>query len=276
MKLVVDASVVVKWFVEEDGHEYALAILRRGDDCFAPDIVLSEVAGALDKKIKAGTLEREQAIEAVRAVQAKMTMVAGPKLIEVSLDLAAELNHPVADCLYLACAIEIGATVVSADDKFVARAANAGFSAMVCMLGKENQTRLSPQFLSAREINEIERLAQDVDAVFEFVRGETGKTFGSSGLRTHSLGDLGPAYDSPNYRRLTKHVDALDDNRRNELIALCWLGRGYDSQNWDTLISRAKAINPGNKEDTAYIISKLVYLQHGLVQLKMLSESTKS
>jgi predicted nucleic acid-binding protein len=134
VKLVVDASVVVKWFVEEDGQLGAFAILERGDECFAPDLVVVEVAGAFDKKLKAGAMLREQALEAIIAVQSRMTMVAGTRLIESALDLASQLGHPVADCVYLACALELGTPLVSADKVFVQKAAAGGFGDIVLAL----------------------------------------------------------------------------------------------------------------------------------------------
>jgi predicted nucleic acid-binding protein len=141
VKLVVDASVVVKWFVEEDGQTEAIAILERNDECFAPDLVLVEVAGAFDKKIKAGAVAREQAFEALITIQSKMTMVAGTRLIESALDLASELNHPVADCLYLSCALELGSLLVTADQIFIQRAAAKGYGHVVLALGNESNVR---------------------------------------------------------------------------------------------------------------------------------------
>jgi predicted nucleic acid-binding protein len=135
VRLVVDASVVVKWFVEEDGQTEAIGLLERGDECFAPDLIVVEVAGAFDKKIKAGTISREQASEAMIAIQSKMTMVAGARLIESALDLASELGHPVADCLYLACAIELGTPLITADHIFIQKAAAGGYGRLVLSLG---------------------------------------------------------------------------------------------------------------------------------------------
>lgn len=53
MSLVVDASVALKWFVPDPGHEAALAILKADDaepQLLAPDWLLVEVANALWKQ----------------------------------------------------------------------------------------------------------------------------------------------------------------------------------------------------------------------------------
>ncbi|MBW1669419.1 MAG: type II toxin-antitoxin system VapC family toxin, partial [Deltaproteobacteria bacterium] len=53
-KAVVDASVVVKWFVEEEGSEEALAIRRRyieeEVEIVAPELIHFEVLNALRYK----------------------------------------------------------------------------------------------------------------------------------------------------------------------------------------------------------------------------------
>jgi hypothetical protein len=135
VRLVVDASVVVKWFVEENGQSDALSILERGDECFAPDHVVVEVAGALDKKHKAKAVTREQAIEAISAIQEHLTLIAGTRLVTHAFDIAADLPHPLADCLYLACALEIDAPMVTADTLFLQRAIAAGYARSAIALG---------------------------------------------------------------------------------------------------------------------------------------------
>jgi predicted nucleic acid-binding protein len=130
----VDASVVVKWFVEEDGQPQEISILERGDECFAPDFVVVEAAGAFDKKIKAGTVSRGQASQALIAIQSNMTMIAGSRLIESALDVASALGHPLADCVYLACAIELDTALVTADQVFIQKAAAGGYGRVVLPL----------------------------------------------------------------------------------------------------------------------------------------------
>jgi len=275
VKLVIDASVAVKWFVAENGHDDAVAILKRGDECFAPDLLLPEVAGAFDKKIKAGAMEQSQAIEALKALQGNMTMVAGAKLIEESLLLASELNHPVADCIYMACAMGLGAKLVTADKVFLKKAADAGYRRLVVGLGQETESDVPAAELSDIQISAIEKLAREAREVFDFVSAQVSFSFGKSDLRIYSTGDLRPAFDSPAYARLVRHLDSLAPMQRRQLIALCWLGRGFDGENWSSLLEHARSMESGDKSDTPYIISKLSHLSAGVERLKELSE-TKS
>lgn len=143
MKFVIDASVAVKWFVEEEGHEDALAILRRGDECFAPDLIVTEVAGALDKKIKANMLAPQHAVETIKSLQEHLSLLPSTRYALPALELASELHHPVADCIYAACAIDIKAHVVTADTDFVRKASKWGYQALVRQLGQETETLVS-------------------------------------------------------------------------------------------------------------------------------------
>lgn len=277
MRLVIDASVAVKWFVDEDGHEDAVAILQRHDECFAPELMLPAVAGAFDKKIKAGTLDSRQAIEAVNALRNNITIVDSAKFIEASFGLASELQHPIADCIYMACAIDLRAKLVTADRIFLKKAANGGYRRLVVELGHELDDDLPAQSLNSEEVAAIEKLASGVRTVFDFVRSKTGQPLGESGLKLYGSSDMEPAYNSPNYARLIRHLDQLGASKRHDLIALCWLGRGFDGENWTALVEHARSIDPGSHADTGYIISKLGSLSEGIERLKKLAQiETKS
>ena len=69
MTLVVDASVAVKWFVEEDGRNQALQILDLGER-EAPDLVVAEVANVIWKKALRGEVTDAQALSICAALPA--------------------------------------------------------------------------------------------------------------------------------------------------------------------------------------------------------------
>ena len=58
MRLVVDASVAVKWLVAEDGSDAADRLLTDGDDLYAPRLMTSEVANTLWRKVRLGEIKR--------------------------------------------------------------------------------------------------------------------------------------------------------------------------------------------------------------------------
>ena len=59
--LVIDASIAVKWVVEEDGTPEALAI-RQKARLIAPDLLIAEYANILWKKVKRRELVKQEAL----------------------------------------------------------------------------------------------------------------------------------------------------------------------------------------------------------------------
>ncbi len=120
MRLVVDASVAVKWFVEEEGSDAADRLLDGSHDLFAPRLLASEVGNALWRKVHRGEIERSRAGALAAAIPDMAVSWASDEGISsdaVRLSLA--LDRPVYDCLYLALAYRISATLVTADARFV-------------------------------------------------------------------------------------------------------------------------------------------------------------
>ena len=117
--LVIDASVVVKWVVEEDGTSEALAVRRRAK-LIAPELLAAECANILWKKVQRGELSKEEALLAARLLQAAdIEFLPTRHLLEATTRIAVELNHPAYDCLYLALAVERDCRFVTADERFV-------------------------------------------------------------------------------------------------------------------------------------------------------------
>ena len=54
--LVVDASVVVKWYTDEPDSPSARSILISGTDLIAPDVIVAEVLNALWSKRRKGLM----------------------------------------------------------------------------------------------------------------------------------------------------------------------------------------------------------------------------
>ena len=60
MTFVIDASVALKWVIEEDDSETAIALLTQ-DALAAPDLLVIECGNVLWAKARRGLLRREQA-----------------------------------------------------------------------------------------------------------------------------------------------------------------------------------------------------------------------
>jgi predicted nucleic acid-binding protein len=117
--LVIDASVVVKWVVEEDGTSEALAVRRRAK-LIAPELLAAECANILWKKVQRDELSKEEAFLAARLLQAAdIEFPPSRHLLKATTRVAVELDHPACDCLYLAQAVERDCRFVTADERFV-------------------------------------------------------------------------------------------------------------------------------------------------------------
>jgi predicted nucleic acid-binding protein len=127
--LVVDASVAIKWFVREALHEAALRLLDGSEALHAPDLLATELTNIAWKKSRIGEIGTRQATEIARAIhQGTPLLYPSPLFTERAIELAFLLDHPVYDCLYLACAEAVGGTLITADDKFRWTAQKAGFA----------------------------------------------------------------------------------------------------------------------------------------------------
>lgn len=61
MRLVMDASVAIKWLVEEEGSETATRLLEGNHELHAPRLLVSEVTNATWRKARLGEIERGEA-----------------------------------------------------------------------------------------------------------------------------------------------------------------------------------------------------------------------
>lgn len=116
---VVDASVVIKWVIEEDGTREALAVRARGR-LLAPDLLVAECANILWKKVRRAELSVNEAQFAARLLQASdIEFLPTHALLETATCLAIDTDHPAYDCLYLAVAIQQNCPFITADEAFV-------------------------------------------------------------------------------------------------------------------------------------------------------------
>ena len=119
MRLVVDASVAVKWLVAEDGSDAARELVAGSDDLYAPRLMASEIANALWSKARLGEIERGEAGAMMESVPEMPVRWSADETVSAdAVRLALALDRPVYDCVYLALAHRIGAVLVTADLRF--------------------------------------------------------------------------------------------------------------------------------------------------------------
>ena len=118
-RLVVDASVSVKWLVTEEGSAQADQLLAGNEELHAPRLLASEAANAIWRKVRLKQVERNQAGVLVAAVsEMPLHWFADEQVSADAVRIAVSLDRPVYDCVYLALAHRIDAQVVTADVRF--------------------------------------------------------------------------------------------------------------------------------------------------------------
>lgn len=129
MKLVVDASVAVKWVIPDPASEpdadRAVELLNAVRDgrveLIQPPHWLAEVAAVISR------LRPEIANRAIDLLDAlELAVEAGAETYKRASRIAAQLDHHLFDTLYHALAIERDALLVSADDRYVRKASALG------------------------------------------------------------------------------------------------------------------------------------------------------
>ena len=121
--IVVDASVAVKWFLPEEDSDQALRLLGASHVLHAPELLQVEAANAVWKHVVRGELDPV----IWKFAQSRLRRSIGHwhdtgALLPVALDLACKAAHPVYDLVYLALSRHVGARLVTADRRFLAKA----------------------------------------------------------------------------------------------------------------------------------------------------------
>jgi predicted nucleic acid-binding protein len=115
---VIDASVAIKWIVQEQGTSEALTLRKR--KLCAPDLLVAECANILWKKVRLKELTPAEASAAAQLLaRADVELLPMRGHFQMATDLAIELDHPAYDCVYLAVALAKGCAFVTADDRLL-------------------------------------------------------------------------------------------------------------------------------------------------------------
>ena len=133
MRIVVDASVALKWVLNEPGSEAAVAL--RDDELIAPALWLAEAANALWRRTRLGDISAEEAMERLsELLKAPVASFPIEPYLERALGLAMEIGHPSYDCVYLALALHHDTHVTTADRSFVSAARRPSIEGRVRLL----------------------------------------------------------------------------------------------------------------------------------------------
>jgi predicted nucleic acid-binding protein len=121
---VVDASVVIKWFVPELYSDRARRLLAAMHQYLSPDLLFPEVGNAIWKKVRRGELTAEEGERlAVDIVSIAVETVSTCGLMIDAQALAIATGLTVYDAMYLTLAVRLKTELITADDRLSRTAA---------------------------------------------------------------------------------------------------------------------------------------------------------
>jgi predicted nucleic acid-binding protein len=121
-RYVVDASVAVKWVIDEPGADQALRLRRHV--LSAPELLIAECANIVWKKARLGELtEPEASLAAGLISRSDIELIPMRPLTRRAVELAILLDHSAYDCMYLALAEATGCPFVTADARLLRKLA---------------------------------------------------------------------------------------------------------------------------------------------------------
>ena len=138
IKLVVDASVAVKWFIRDSNEEndvvpavdILVGIGKNSIELIQPPHWIAEVTAVLAR------LQPDLSDDAIDLLDAmELPTRAESSVYKLASHLATELNHHLFDTLYHALALQDNATLITADRRYFRKSVNHG---SICMLADFN------------------------------------------------------------------------------------------------------------------------------------------
>ena len=125
IRVVVHASVAVKWFLPESGEplaDQAMALLDQFDrkeiQFVVPDLFHVEIASAIWKAVRVGRIPPAFADEALQLLtQREFATVPSLKLLDTAFPIAMTHGRTVYDSLYVALAIQTQSQLITADER---------------------------------------------------------------------------------------------------------------------------------------------------------------
>ncbi len=121
---VVDASVVVKWYVPEEDFAVALELRASGAKLAAPDLLFAESANILWKLVSRGEMKRGLAIEIIEKIVASPFITyTNESLARDAIELALATGLSAYDASYVALAARLNVRCITADQRLVRKLA---------------------------------------------------------------------------------------------------------------------------------------------------------
>ena len=196
----------------------------------APELLLGEFANTIWKKARRKEITDAQPyLDELPSLCELMSIYPASVLIERAAQIAFAIDHPIYDCLYLACAEATDSPLITADKRLSAKVGDRLPQILVRHIGAPAtidwiKSGIAP-VIKRTKVDELaasyEFFARTERSVMDAVlRGKTG-------LPVVNMQELKPCLDSPSYKRLVNLISDLSEQERIDVLALGWLGAGH-------------------------------------------------
>lgn len=133
-ELVLDASVIIKWFTQEEDKEKAIELreqfLKGEIEIITPDLILYEILNALRFNTAFKEKDLEDALESILEMDFTITMpISG--ILDKAIEIAFSKNITFYDAIYVALAYNLNCTFVTADKKLYEKTKDLGFVSLL-------------------------------------------------------------------------------------------------------------------------------------------------
>lgn len=120
--IVVDASVAVKWFLNEPNSRQALGLFQQPYKLVAPPLIRIEVLAAIAKRVRMGHLASQDAAEQMERWRSTLLdravfIVDVDEQYQEEAALSLQERHSIYDCVYLVLAKKLCVSLVTADQR---------------------------------------------------------------------------------------------------------------------------------------------------------------
>ncbi len=231
MRVTVDASVAVKWFVAEDHRKRARSLLGPRIERYAPDLLPVECASAIWKKARRGEIRSAAPfLDEITRLPGVIRIQPGETLLREATETALQVGHPVYDCLYIACARRTRSVLVTADRKLSQIVSDRVPDVEVIAL-QDDQAMARVEAAAIRLVIDRDKVDELIEAWERVAATEKSVVddvhpVPERGLRIISPATSELAETSPTYVKLLKAIEALSLDERMDLLVLGWIGDG--------------------------------------------------